>query len=313
MSNYEMAKMVSWRNKFPGPNQTIIQVPDFLLDDLEVFTSSNQMSVSDLVQEDKSTEFIPSITKWAHLYKTQLETSPGFICFQCRSRNYTDAQLRTLYGLLAMSFGMLDYRYGAFFDVKDQGLDYKKEAVPVSKTRASTGFHTDSTGKEYSPDIVGLLCLQAGLKGGESLLANGADLYCWMHDFQPMYLPFLEEPIVRDVITPGNVKNKEAILKNKFPVFSFDSIGLKFRYMRYWIITGHEKTGIPLMRGLQEAMDYIDEYLYDKNNSFKLKLSRGDMLFVNNRFLCHNRTAYEDWEKKDKKRIMVRTWISRLN
>jgi hypothetical protein len=32
------------------------------------------------------------------------------------------------------------------------------------------------------------------------------------------------------------------------------------------------------------------------------------MLFVNNRFLCHNRTAFEDGEKP---RVYVRAWINR--
>jgi hypothetical protein len=205
---------------------------------------------------------------------------------------------------------MLNDRYGALFDVKDRGLDYTKEAVPVSKTKASTGFHTDSTAKEYSPDIIGLLCIRPGYKGGDSLLVNGADLYCWFHDNKPQYLPYLSKPIVRDVITPGTINNRKAIQKNKFPIFGFDTTGLKFRYMRYWITTGHEKTGIPLPGELQEAMDHIDSYFNDEDNSFKLKLSRGDMLFVNNRFLCHNRTAYEDFMEDHKKRTMVRTWIN---
>jgi alpha-ketoglutarate-dependent taurine dioxygenase len=68
-----------------------------------------------------------------------------------------------------------------------------------------------------------------------------------------------------------------------------------------------------LQEELQEAMDHIDSFLNDEANCFNLKLSRGDMLFVNNRFLCHNRTAYEDWKEEDKKRTMVRTWINSPN
>jgi alpha-ketoglutarate-dependent taurine dioxygenase len=83
--------------------------------------------------------------------------------------------------------------------------------------------------------------------------------------------------------------------------------------MRYWITTGHEKTETPLKEELQEAMDHIDSYLNDEANCFKFKLSRGDMLFVNNRFLCHNRTEYEDWKEEDKKRTLVRTWINSPN
>src|SRR6185369_16132813 len=125
----------------------------------------------------------------------------------------SDEQLRAGYLLLSRSFGALNDRYGYLFDVKDHGLDYTRAAVPVSKTRASTGFHTDSTAREYLPDLVGLLCIDPGFKGGESLVANATDLYSHILAVEPRFIELLTQPLYRDVITPGTVNNVEAILQ----------------------------------------------------------------------------------------------------
>jgi len=37
---------------------------------------------------------------------------------------------------------------------------------------------------------------------------------------------------------------------------------------------------------------------------------RGDILLINNNFICHNRSKYEDYEDPAKKRTMVRVWIN---
>ena len=57
-------------------------------------------------------------------------------------------------------------------------------------------------------------------------------------------VPYLYEPLARDVITPGEINSQEAIQNNNFPLFSTDSQGLVFRYMRYWIEVAYSKLEI---------------------------------------------------------------------
>src|SRR5690242_472983 len=102
-----------------------------------------------------------AVGAWSSSYIDQLLASPGLVIFQLPG-DLTDEQLRAGYYLISKSYGALNNRYGYLFDVKDQALDYTKQAVPVSMTNASTGFHTDSTAREYLPDIVGLLCIDPG-------------------------------------------------------------------------------------------------------------------------------------------------------
>jgi alpha-ketoglutarate-dependent taurine dioxygenase len=77
--------------------------------------------------------------------------------------------------------------------------------------------------------------------------------------------------------------------------------------MRYWIESALEKLQEPTPAGLTELLDSIDGYFAEESHAMCFLLERGDMLFVNNHFLCHNRTAFVDG---DVPRVYVRAWIN---
>ena len=257
---------------------------------------------------DPNGDLSREIRRWSSGYLDRILSSPGLVLFKLPG-DLSDEQLRAGYFLVSRSLGTLNDRYGYLFDVKDRGLDYTKEAVPVSKTRASTGFHTDSTAREYVPDIVGLLCIDPGSRGGESLVVNAVDLYDFIRSVEPRFIELLSRPLYRDVITPGTVQDVEAILRNRFPVFHLTDEGLTCRYMRFWIETAYQKTGEKMPEGLPEALDLVDSYLNDPGNQLMFQLRRGDVFYTNNRILCHSRTAFEDDPENNKIRLLVRAWI----
>lgn len=304
MNPLEQAKALCWNNR--QKQKLTVTIPTEVIQECTYDVAATGNTAAN------SGKLPSTVRQWTTEFTPFLDNIPGFVCLKPATENLSDYQLRQIYGLIARSLGQLNDRYGIMFDVKDQGMDYTKEAIPVSKTKASTGFHTDSTAKEYSPDIIGLLCIQPGHKGGESLLANAADLYCWMLEKYPEYIPVLSQPVIRDVITPGTTSTKETIRENKFPVFGFDNKGLKFRYMRYWINTGYEKSETPKPPTLDIALDCIDEFLANKKNICEFNLSRGEILFANNRFLCHSRKAFTDASAQSKKRTLVRAWINKI-
>lgn len=276
------------------------QVTSALLSEFNLDEWINQPNQADL-------KTLSLLTPLSSQWLKQLNASPGALRLKTAA-HYTDFELRHLYALTSRALGWLNNRYSYFFDVLDRGLDYTKEAIPVSKTKAETGFHTDSTAKHYFPDIIGLLCLQPAKSGGESLITNAANLFHYITVQHPDLKEILQQPWCRDVITPGTVSNTEAILANDIPIFQSDTEGgIIFRYMRYWIESAQIKLGHEIPSKLTKTLDIIDSYFAAPEHAMCFRLERGDMLFVNNRFLCHNRTAFEDGEKP---RLYVRTWIN---
>jgi hypothetical protein len=289
----------------PSVADISVKLPASLTDDLLAFgnRSASWLTAPNSLIIDKTTNLEIHSSHW----KTQLEKAPGALRLQLESY-YSDDELRLLYALVSRSFGYLNNRYTYFFDVQDRGLDYTKEAIPVSKTKAETGYHTDSTSKNYFPDYVGLLCLQPAVEGGESLVTNAANLLEFLIENHPHLNALLNQPLYRDVITPGTVQNLDAIRNNDIPLFQFDSEGgVIFRYMRYWIESALLKLNEMAPTHLQEALNTIDDFFARPENAMCFRLERGDMLFVNNRFLCHNRTSFIDGEKP---RVYVRAWIN---
>ena len=302
---------LSWNDRVPSTEEFVVHIPDDWITSCPNIFLADGNIIPEVLQSRSNQLFLSKVAQWTQLHLNKLERSPGLIIFKVNATLVDDVQLKSLYYFITKGFGELNNRYGELFEVKDRKLEYTKEAIPVSKTKASTGFHTDSTAMKYNPDIVGLLCLYPSKTGGISKLANASDLYRWMQKYHPDRVDILKEKIIRDVITPGQNTDKKAILKNRFPVFSVDQDSFQFRYMRYWIITGHERTQTQIAPELIAALDNIDEYLSNPENVLDYRLDRGDIMLVNNHFICHNRTAYEDAQDGGKQRTMIRAWINK--
>jgi hypothetical protein len=292
-------------SSLPTAEDITVQLPErvasALLTDTNLEAWINRPNQADL----QSLEVLSALSvQWLQ----QLNASPGALRVTT-GIHYSDNELRQLYAMTSRALGWINNRYTYFFDVMDRGLDYTKEAIPVSKTKAETGYHTDSTAKHYFPDIIGLLCLQPAKSGGESLITNAANLLHYITNEHPELKDLLHQSWCRDVITPGTINNTEAILANDIPIYQYDADGgVIFRYMRYWIESALVKLGREIPSELTRSLDIIDNYFAAPEHAMCFRLERGDMLFVNNRFLCHNRTAFEDGEKP---RVYVRAWINR--
>lgn len=214
---------------------------------------------------------------------------------------------RFLYLAIGLAMGNALTPYGRLYAVEDRGGDYTTMAVPVSATASETGFHTDSSSVDTLPDIVGLLCEQPGTLGGESLITNALRAHRDLCLRAPEVIATLEQDYIRDVVTPGRERTEANLLRNRFPIFSGHGRSRIFRYMRYWIEQGQQDAGLPLSSEQIAALDALDSVLSEPEHVVQFRLERGDMLFLDNRIVAHNRLAYRD--APGTRRRMQRMWI----
>lgn len=296
-------------HKLPEPASRRLHAPSKLQMSLSTRDDESMMEAISGNLPPAAEEDFRQMSEWISEWKSEIIQSPGFV-LPVIPADWEDLRLRYAYALVCQAFGQLNDRYGWFFDVRDQGLDYRKEAIPVSKTRDSTGFHTDSTAAEYYPDLVGLLCLQPAEQGGDSLLVNAANLYDHLSEHHPEAVKLLSSPLLRDVITPGSEQNTGAILQNRVPVFDERNGQLLFRYMRFWTERAYEKTNQTPPPGLKEALDLTDTFFHEEANMLEFRMERGEVLLLNNTFICHNRTAFMDSAPGKPPRLLVRAWVN---
>ena len=101
----------------------------------------------------------------------------------------------------------------------------------------------------------------------------------------------------------------ERILRNSYPIIVEDGSRMQCRYMRNWVESGHRKAGLPISPLLTIAMDFFDDALNDEC-IFNECLQRGDMIYCNNKLMCHSRNGFQDDPTgRSAPRHMVRAWI----
>ena len=193
------------------------------------------------------------------------------------------------------------------YDVRDTGQDVRYGAR-FSVTNAESSFHTDNSFGSVMVDYVGLLCLKTARRGGLSQIVSGHAVRERLRRAAPDVLQTLALPFHVD--RRGGVQPGEAPTI-RFPVMHGEGDALECRYLRYWIEAGHEKASEPLTPEQVRALDALDAVLADPSLRAEFDLRPGDMLFVNNRWIFHNRTAFDDHLELERNRHLVRLWLRR--
>lgn len=192
------------------------------------------------------------------------------------------------------------------YDVKDTGQDVRYGAR-FSVTNAESSFHTDSSFMETVTDYVGLLCFNDAKAGGLSQIVSAYAVRNRLLAEEPAALAELTRPFHID--RRGGVRAGEEPTV-RYPVFGEHPRGLLVRYLRYWIEAGHEKAATPLAPEQVAALDALDRVANDPRLRAEFAMHPGDVLFANNRWLLHNRTAFEDHAEPERRRHLLRLWLS---
>jgi hypothetical protein len=186
--------------------------------------------------------------------------------------------------------------------VRDLGMKSSDPNVRIYQTNERQTFHTDSC------DVVGLLCLKRAKSGGASLLVSASTIFNEMHRQRPDLLALLLQPIATD--RRGEVP--EGMLPYLLiPVFSFYKNYLTIFYQRQYIDSAQRFEDAPRLTSAHvEALNMFDQLANDPRLNLSMQLEPGDMQFVYNHALLHDRTGFEDWEAPAEKRHLLRLWLS---
>jgi alpha-ketoglutarate-dependent taurine dioxygenase len=186
--------------------------------------------------------------------------------------------------------------------VRDVGLRSDDPNVRIYQTHERQTFHTDSA------DVVGLLCLQTAKSGGLSALVSSVTLYNELRARRPDLARRLFAPMATDrrgEVPPGGKPYFE------IPVFNWHAGALSAIYQRQYIDSAQRFADAPRLAAADvEALDVLDELTNDPALHLTMALERGDMQFVHNHTLLHDRTAFEDHAEPARRRHLLRLWLA---
>lgn len=243
--------------------------------------------------------------------RTALESGRGFAIISGPvGAGYSPRDQQVCYWLLGQLLGQpvaQDVQGTLLYDVRDTGQDVRYGAR-FSVTNAESTFHTDNSFGSDIVDYGGLLCHQTAKQGGLSQIISGYSVLGELQARHPEALAILSQPWHidrRGGLGPGEAPTVQ------YPVLHSEEDGLTYRYLRYWIEAGHEKIGQALSIAQRQALDHLDKVLNEPAFRVELALGPGELFFINNRWILHNRTAFEDHQEPEQRRHLVRLWLRR--
>ena len=187
--------------------------------------------------------------------------------------------------------------------VRDEGVERTGPEVRLYRTRERQDFHTDGA------DVIGLLCLHAARSGGESKLASSYAVYNEILRRRPDLLDVLYEPMWWDRNGEESPGDDPAF---PMPVLhDVDGAMPRVFYIGWYIRDAQRHAMVPRLTDAQcEALDIIEAIANDPEFHVEMDFRPGDVQLLNNAKILHSREKYEDDVDVDKRRHLLRLWLS---
>lgn len=234
-----------------------------------------------------------------------LRNGRGFLMLRGlpRERYSDDDMTRIYFGLGAyigrpMTQSYLGDMLGHVIDVSDY--------EPASRGYRKGGgqlMHTDSC------DIIGLMCLRTALSGGQSRISSAMAAFNHLQATRPDLMAVLEEGLYLKRTDEDGRRATRTYSEHKVPFLT----QIDGEYVSY-LPTGYarlaEKSGErPFSELESEALYQIRKISASPEFYLDMGFKDGDIQFLNNRALVHGRTDYQDAEKLQDRRHLLRLWL----
>ena len=191
------------------------------------------------------------------------------------------------------------------FHVRDAGYAPSDPRFrgPMSSKRLS--FHTDRC------DVIAFLCIQPAEQGGETFVVSSKALHDELLRHDPATLEVLRRPFpyLRHTVDRGNHRPY-----CELPIFSDHEGHFAAHFLRVLIDRADKSSAAPTLTDAQRAaLDALETLAEDPTLHISLSLEPGDVLLLNNWTTFHRRSEFLDSSNPEKKRHLLRVWLSMPN
>lgn len=185
-------------------------------------------------------------------------------------------------------------------------VDYGEEkANPMVRRYRTTGnidFHCDAA------DAVGLLCLHTAKSGGQSRIVSSVAIFNEVSRRHSELVARLFQPFLLD--RRGEQREGEPGYVTVQPCCFGEDGRLRTFYHSEYFRSAERFPEAEIDADARALLDLYDELCLSPDFQLDMWLEPGDMQFISNHVTLHSRTAYEDWPERERKRHLLRLWIS---
>ncbi len=182
--------------------------------------------------------------------------------------------------------------------VRDTGVSPGR-TVRQYRTSERIDFHCDLA------DVVGLLCLKQARSGGNSRIASSVSVYNEVLRRRPELVPFLYKPFPMDTRGEGGVRTMPLV-----PCAHRGGALRTFWHAGYFRSALELPDPPPVLPEQRALLGLYDELLHAPGLALDMELRPGDIQLLSNHTVVHGRTSFEDHDAPEKKRHLLRLWLS---
>lgn len=191
------------------------------------------------------------------------------------------------------------------FSVRDAGFAADDPRSRGPNTRKKLSFHTDRC------DVIAFLCLNQAKTGGENEIVSSGAVYHEILRRRPDLLATLMQPYCYQ---RHNVDRANDRPYCRQPIFSFQDGHFAASFLRVLIERAHQTPDIgPMSERQREALDFLESVAGEPGMFHRFIQRPGDVLFLNNWVTLHRRTGFEDHPEPERRRHILRVWLSMPN
>jgi len=310
--NQQLPPLQTGQSVWYGPamnqrkDEWILHLSPTEITELEAAAEKFQQSGNSIGEMNEKQFVLPTFSEKLAALKTQLIQGIGFGLLKgLPIEQYSQKEAATIFYGIGVHLGNARSQNAqghVLGQVRNMGVDSRDPKVRLYQTKERQTFHTDSC------DVVGLLCMQPAKEGGLSLLVSANTVFNEMRQQRPDLLELLLQPIATD--RRGEVP--EGMLPYLLiPVFSYFHQKITPFYQRQYIESAQRFGEAPRLTPQHfEALDFFDALCNDPALHLTMMLEKGDMQFVYNHAMLHDRTGFIDYEDLNKRRHLSRLWLS---
>lgn len=186
--------------------------------------------------------------------------------------------------------------------VRDTGARESDEFVRLYQTAAHIAYHCDAA------DVVGLLCKSKAKRGGESRIASSVTVFNELLVKRPDLAARLFEPITLDI---RDAKPGAPLRHLPIPPCCYAGGRLRTFYHSDYFRSAQRHEDVPRHnKAERELLDLYEEIALTPGVYLDMVLEPGDVQLVSNHTVLHARTEYEEWPEPERKRHLLRLWLS---
>ncbi len=273
----------------------------------ELMTAGRGMHVRpDLTTVEPDRVVLPTLAPKLQQIQEQLENGAGAVCVRgLPLDNVSLDRARAAFWAVCRHIGTpvsQSARGERIFSVRDAGLANDDTRARGPNTRKPLSFHTDRC------DVISFLCFRQARSGGENQLVSAVAIYNHLLTHRPDLVDVLMRLYWYQ---RHNVDTGNATPFCEQPIFSICEGHFAASLLRVLIERAYASPETPEMTRLQrEALDQVQEVAESPEFHVTFTQEPGDMVFLNNFVTLHRRTAFTDHDEPERKRHLLRIWLS---